>query len=299
MKREAAWKAREARIAEKDAQVLQRVVEGTDKRRREEAKRQERNLECVKQFIAARQLVFEGQLQRKKEREEAFVAEEEKIAKYHEARSLPVKVKTKGRFSPAEIARKQALEREASAQFLKRESSGDGLPQVLEDGEAEGEGEAPEAPAPEAAAEAGGEAAEPKKGRKTVVSQAQAVDTAARDNEKSILDEVDLKMRADLEKQEKIALLQKQREVRIEEMRLAREERENQHMKEYRAQIREKELQRATREAEQRVILTQRDQEEREARERQRQDKERLQRLRENNVAAVERRRMERLEAGS
>merc|ERR1719183_3105269 len=111
--------------------------------RRDEAKQQERNLECVKQVIAERQLVFESQLQRKKDREAAFVAEEEKIAKYHEARSLPLKVKTKGRFSPAEIARKQALEREATAQFSQRDLSGDGLPQVLEDGEAEGEGEAP------------------------------------------------------------------------------------------------------------------------------------------------------------
>jgi hypothetical protein len=308
MKREAAVKAREKRIAEKDEQVLRRVFDATEKMRRDEAKQQERNLECVKQVIAERQLVFESQLQRKKDREAAFVAEEEKIAKYHEARSLPLKVKTKGRFSPAEIARKQALEREATAQFSQRDLSGDGLPQVLEDGEAEGEGEAPEAPAPEPAptptAEAG-ESAEPKKGRKTMVSQGtktvvpEAVDTAAKDSEKSILDEVDLKMRADLERQERVALLQKQREIRIEEMRLSREERENEHMKEYRAQIREKDLQRATREAEQRVILTQRDQEEREARERQRQDKERLQRLRESNVAAVERRRLDRLEAKS
>ncbi|CAK0812057.1 unnamed protein product [Prorocentrum cordatum] len=237
--------------------------------------------------------------------EEAFVAEEEKIAKYHEARSLPVKVKTKGRFSPAEIARKQALEREASAQFLKRESSGDGLPQVLEDGEAEGEGEAPEAPAPEAAAEAGGEAAEPKKGRKTVVSQAQAVDTAARDNEKSILDEVDLKMRADLEKRRSPFCKSSARsgsrrfphaagtggarepahEGRIpcpdqgEGVAAGRDQGSGAAGYPHPARPGRMSARPASASA--------------------RRDKERLQRLRENNVAAVERRRMERLEAGS
>lgn len=323
-KREKVWKARANRIAEKEKQVIRKLLEVKERLRREEQIVKDRNAEFVKQLRADRQLVWEAQLQRTKDREAAFFVEEEKVAKYYQERALPKKVKTKGRFSAAEMARKEALEREAAAGGLNatqplasplaRIDSDDVEADLAEGEEATNEGDdGLEAAGLEAAESI--EAGEPAEGKKTPKKSktpkgaksrkssvgrksTAALDAAAEpDPAKSILDEVDAKMRAELEMQERRALKQKQREQRIEKRKLEREEREKERMKAYRAQIREKEAAQEMRAAQQRVIMKQRDQEQKDAEERQKQDMDRLNRLRENNIVLFEARRREKLES--
>jgi len=96
-RRESMWAARNERIKKKNNQWLRNVLEVKSERMRNDKMRTERNQEYLRTLHALRQPIFAAQIERTKEREQAAIAISESTAAYHEKRSVPKKVKKKGK----------------------------------------------------------------------------------------------------------------------------------------------------------------------------------------------------------
>merc|ERR1712039_657858 len=96
-KREVIWKARHERVAKNEAKQLKETLERKAELQRQDKMGLERNQEFIKVLHMERQPIFREQLLRTKQRELAREQEQEAVANYHEKRSIPKKVKKKGR----------------------------------------------------------------------------------------------------------------------------------------------------------------------------------------------------------
>lgn len=99
-RREMAWNAREERVSKKEAAQIRQILEVKVERARVEKLQKERNAEYLIQLHAQRQPIFSEQLEHTEERRLAWEAEAMALSNYKEARALPKKVKTKGKFAP-------------------------------------------------------------------------------------------------------------------------------------------------------------------------------------------------------
>jgi len=96
-RRQSMWNARDERIKKKNNQWLRNVLEIKAERQRQAKMRQERNQEYLRILHDTRQPLFEAQLKRTLERKEAAQAVVTSTQAYHEKRSIPKKVKKKGK----------------------------------------------------------------------------------------------------------------------------------------------------------------------------------------------------------
>merc|ERR1712039_766073 len=97
MGREVVWKARAERVAKNEAKQLKETLDRKAELQRQDKMRLERNQEFIKVLHMERQPIFREQLLRTKQRELAREQEQEAVANYHDKRSIPKKVKKKGR----------------------------------------------------------------------------------------------------------------------------------------------------------------------------------------------------------
>mmetsp|Transcript_85585 Transcript_85585/g.266121 ORF Transcript_85585/g.266121 Transcript_85585/m.266121 type:complete len:538 (+) Transcript_85585:52-1665(+) len=98
-KREAVWRVRETRVARREAEALKKTLAVKAESQRQERMVKERNQEFLKVLHSERQPIFKEQLRRTEQRKAAQEQEREAVASYVEKRSLPKKVKTKGKFA--------------------------------------------------------------------------------------------------------------------------------------------------------------------------------------------------------
>ncbi|CAE8695105.1 unnamed protein product, partial [Polarella glacialis] len=98
-RRQAAWTSRDDRIKRKDSEWLKRVLEIKAERLRTKKMMEERNQESLRIQHELRQPIFAAQLLRTSEREKAVEAVQKAQESYTEKRSLPKKVKKKGKFA--------------------------------------------------------------------------------------------------------------------------------------------------------------------------------------------------------
>merc|ERR1711920_210615 len=96
-KREVIWKARDERVAKNEAKQLKETLERKKELQRQDKMRLERNQEFIKVLHMERQSIFREQLLRTKQRELACDQELEAVANYHDKRSIPKKIKKKGK----------------------------------------------------------------------------------------------------------------------------------------------------------------------------------------------------------
>merc|ERR1712066_454642 len=96
-KREVVWKSRDERVARNEAKQLKETLERKAELQRQDKMRLERYQEFIKVLHMERQPIFREQLLRTKQRELARDQEQEAVSNYHDKRSIPKKVKKKGR----------------------------------------------------------------------------------------------------------------------------------------------------------------------------------------------------------
>merc|ERR1711920_801806 len=102
-KREIIWKARGERVCKKENQVLDATRARKAELDRHDKMRKERNQEFIKVLHSERQPIFREQLLRTKQRELAREQEAEAVLNYVEKRSIPKKVKKKGKNAKKDV----------------------------------------------------------------------------------------------------------------------------------------------------------------------------------------------------
>merc|ERR1712194_637753 len=96
-KREVVWNVRSYRVAKKEAARFKQTLERKAELQRQDKMRLERNQEYIEILHSERQPIFREQLLRTKQRDLAREQEMEAVANYVEKRSIPKKVKKKGK----------------------------------------------------------------------------------------------------------------------------------------------------------------------------------------------------------
>eukprot|EP00418_Pyrodinium_bahamense_P066677 CAMPEP_0179087984 /NCGR_PEP_ID=MMETSP0796-20121207/40005_1 /TAXON_ID=73915 /ORGANISM="Pyrodinium bahamense, Strain pbaha01" /LENGTH=539 /DNA_ID=CAMNT_0020785499 /DNA_START=60 /DNA_END=1679 /DNA_ORIENTATION=+ len=119
--REEIWRIRDSRVARKEADMLKRILGVKAELQRQDRMRKERNQEFIKVLHMERQPIFREQLKRTQQRQLAQDQEKEAVATYIEKRSIPKKVKTKGKYAkPKEAVHDKANPQKAKGKTTKK-----------------------------------------------------------------------------------------------------------------------------------------------------------------------------------
>lgn len=262
-KRELNWKLRDDRIKLKRTEWLQKQFDKKAERRRAQRLAEARNEEYRKDLHEERQPWFRGCILRTRDREESRVSEAEATQVYLEKRALPEKKPARGRNAPKDPAAKSKPTPKAKSGSKKSGSK--------------------------------------KSDSKSGGDKSDKSDTESKDDIKSavdqVIDAVEMKMRAEMEMQRERAKKDVKRAQGMEERAAERQAAAVAHMKEYRDKY-EKELVEKEKQAEERkIVRREREEERRAAEERKAQELQRLLKVREQNVARIEQKRLEALMA--
>jgi len=263
-RREAAQEARNIRVKKKEASMIKAILEVKQERERKSKLSKERNNEYVQLVHMERQPIFRDQLKRTEERRLAAEAEQEAYSNYKDRRSIPKKIKMKGKASSNKGSKDTASSKPESKAKAKSKG-GDGTDTeggVGTDGEA-----SPAKPA--------GKAIDPEK----------------------VLDAVEAKTRKEMEEERKREMKNKKREKKIIEKTQACIGKENEHNAQVRENFRQSVTLKEQAEAERRIVLKQKQAEVQAAEERKIAERARLQKVREANIHKRELARMAALTA--
>lgn len=260
-KREVVWKVRDERIRKAEALKLEQILEVKAERERVAKVKYLAHCNYIVEQAKERHPIFEAQLERTEERRLAQVAEDEAVKGYHEGRSLPKPVKTKGSTMKLKAAEAAAAEETPLS---------------------------PKSPSKDS----------PKKGKKKEKeTEEEKLDKANREATERALESVESKMRAELAEEARRNETNALREETLQAREQKREEKDQARMKAYRGKCREEETRKERSRGERRIIREQRTQDQVKADEQKLQERERLRRVREANIARFEQQRFEKLEA--
>lgn len=120
VKREMAWKARDDKVTKKEKDQLKEILEVKKERERIQKLQRERNSEFLQNLHVQRQPIFKEQLEHTEERQAARDSEEQALNNYKEARAIPKKVKTKGKFAPKGNSKAEAPKAKAKVKTKKK-----------------------------------------------------------------------------------------------------------------------------------------------------------------------------------
>lgn len=259
-KREFNWKLREERIKFKQREWLQKQFDKKAQRRSAQRLADARTEEYLKDLHEERQPWFKGIMRRTKEREEARISEMEATKVYLERRALP--------------KRKPKPKPERS-------------------------------PAPKPKAKTGSKKSGSKEGKsgknKSEGDKSDKSDTESKDDIKAavdhVIDAVEMKMRAEMEMQRERAKKDEKRAQCMMERETERQAAAVARAKEYRDRYEKDRVAKEKQAEERKIVRREREEERRAAEDRKAQELQRLLKVREQNVARIEQRRLEALMA--
>lgn len=287
-KREANWARRDKNVKSKQEALVAKALAPLEKIMRDKKIMEEKHQEQIREkrswnegegkyegiLIEERQPIFEAQMRRSVEREAEAEAEKAKISEYHENRALEKKVKSKGKNAQTPAAKAKAKGKAKDKAKAKGKAKAKATAKAS-DSEDPSDHEKTTKPA---TAESGNEEDNPAK-------------NSDKANKERLVDEIEIKMRKEMELQKMRQSLEKVRSKVVEEKEAARKEKEAARNQAYREQKREETMEFEKQASERRIVIKQAEEERIQADERKKQEMARLVKVRKENIDRIEEKR--------